>query len=642
HLGKAMNSPLTLQNITYWKAHNYFDCKSTIKRKSNVLLLSSLGKIMESLLSMKIEVAHERLANSNFLFDEIEQIMKRFLPFFYELCCKTYIKYEYDLHEDTENELKEFCQKLLKPKENVTGHILSIFFTATLYKSKNSYKFIHQIDQEFGYAKFLGQQLLKQVNCQELEKELLKHCIIWNYLFEEKDLKNAIMNIKPKINRFGNVLLFLIGEITKVTREASKNDIFKLIANRIIDLVWFSGDIMIPKEIGNEISKKEVVSPDNLLRKNYHSYSEQTSLYDEPLDLSMSSLQAQLEGPSVVDQVLDVVSSASIDTGMESKEMDNHKEDKYTYVTQCQEDGVLMAMMESDYDIHINKAVFQRLFSKENWVIMNPVCLPALNKILKELTVPRKIKISIDTDPLMFTELEEVLNTLKMNQMQTSLHFKDHYLQFFEGKKSDKYIDKGLCLMELMAKLSNIGIERLPNTLTDLYISIDIEEICMLNKKLKELKDLKKLDLKVEVRHDCGMERIQNLCFYKDVCIIVVVEHRDVNVCKAAHIVAKLQPLNHYTLRDLSFQNTSYSYEDIAKLIRELKDAKVKLLGSLKIWSSEIIEDKKVHSLNKAAYESKLGGFVFYRSLDLGMPDLLIDQSQILKELSQKLNNLKN
>ncbi|CAL4156866.1 unnamed protein product, partial [Meganyctiphanes norvegica] len=152
------------------------------------------------------------------------------------------------------------------------------------------------------------------------------------------------------------------------------------------------------------------------------------------------------------------------------------------------------------------------------------------------------------------------------------------------------------------------------------------------------------LDLKVEVRRNCELENIPCLQYNRNFCLIMVFEKEDVDVQKAASIVARLQPVNTSGIRDLCFQNSSYSYENICKLIESLKDAQVSISGSLKVWSSNFLGDEKVLDVIKIALENGLGGFLFYRSLDhdAEMPNLLIDQAQILKKLSLKIQDLKN
>ena len=95
YLGKAMNSPLTLQNIIFWKACQFLGNKSSNKIITSTAQLSSLGEIMEALIIVKIDITQQRFSNENIRMEIIEKIINDFLQYFYKLCCETFIRDEY-------------------------------------------------------------------------------------------------------------------------------------------------------------------------------------------------------------------------------------------------------------------------------------------------------------------------------------------------------------------------------------------------------------------------------------------------------------------------------------------------------------------------------------------------------------------
>lgn len=81
YLGKAMNSPLTLQNIIFWKACQFLVNKSSNKIITNTAQLSPLGEIMEALIIVKTDITQQRFSNENFRMEIIEKIINDFLQY---------------------------------------------------------------------------------------------------------------------------------------------------------------------------------------------------------------------------------------------------------------------------------------------------------------------------------------------------------------------------------------------------------------------------------------------------------------------------------------------------------------------------------------------------------------------------------
>ncbi|CAL4066317.1 unnamed protein product, partial [Meganyctiphanes norvegica] len=633
-LGSAMNSPLTLQNIICWQSYVYLDCKSANETNPNTLLLSTLGKILETLFSMKIKGARLRLNNDEVYIEEQEEIIDDFLYMYYKLCFKTFLNNEFDLSENTEKELKKDCNVLLNQRKNLKDHLLSIFFTVTICKNKNSYKFVHQIYQEFGYSKFLVEHILNGPNKQESDLELLNKCFIWNYLSAEENNINMLERKSQELKHFGNVISFLTCEVARLKKERKLNNAFEKIAVKIIDLAWFVGESMVSRDAENERTIEEVdFTNEDRVKEDKSKKSEKADniLRDRPMTSQISQLQKE------------ILKEKYSDLGIASENI-FHKTEKDVVLKQCQEDAVLMLLIEAEFDENIINAVAGRLQSKLNWVIMNPVCLPALKFILENYSrkenLPKRIQFTINDDPLMFPEFDKVLQILKEKEIKTLLHFNEHYKLFFENKHSNKFIDNKMLLLEFIGRLTSEGIEQLPCCLVDLHISIQIEEISNLNKKLEELQHLRTLDLKVEIRENSELEVMPHIHYDKKLCLIIVAE--DLDMERASKVVAKLQPVKTSRPMNLCFQNTSYSYENICELIKALKDANVNPLACLKVWSSVSLNENKVLEVKKIAVENGLGGFEFYLNLDIneGLPKKMIIQdvkSQLNLDLKEGL-----
>ncbi|KAG7160322.1 uncharacterized protein LOC121876398 [Homarus americanus] len=203
-LGMHLNNPLTLTLMTFLY----------VLDPNRVNFLTTATELYEELRKMITDKLVMRLSKS-FIESELDFKCYQFLDYSDELSYRAMKRQEYELYEETVENLKQKCRDLGLPHEEV----LSAYFTTR--RSRQGLRIVlyftyhHLRLQEFATAKYLLKKLTHSAETENTVKHFVKETEEWKI---EK--------------RFQNVLIHLTGLLAK-----SYKDILAIYATSILELV---------------------------------------------------------------------------------------------------------------------------------------------------------------------------------------------------------------------------------------------------------------------------------------------------------------------------------------------------------------------------------------------------------------------
>ncbi|CAL4135365.1 unnamed protein product, partial [Meganyctiphanes norvegica] len=230
--GTFLNSPMILTNITHLK----------VEEPDKMKDFSNTTEVYEALRRLKIGKVLKRLVQSKVSADtDLESMIAKFMEIYDKIAVKAFIDYQYELSKELVLELIGECQKHCIPHEQ----IMSTFFSTHIYHDGclpvTGYKYFHLTEQEFSFAKYLGMLIEKVIMNESIQEDaeilemtcILKNNPIWNYL-TGSITEHELNQDKHRISRFRNVVLFLVGEIARLSQSKK---IFKKLADKLIGIV---------------------------------------------------------------------------------------------------------------------------------------------------------------------------------------------------------------------------------------------------------------------------------------------------------------------------------------------------------------------------------------------------------------------
>ncbi|CAL4109094.1 unnamed protein product [Meganyctiphanes norvegica] len=645
-LGTFLNSPMILTNITHLK----------VEEPDKMKDFSNTTEVYEALRRLKIGKVLKRMVQGKVSADiDLERMISKFMEIYDKIAVKAFIDYQYELSEELVLELIGECQKHSIPHEQ----LMSTFFATHICHDGclpvTAYKYFHLTEQEFSFAKYLGMLIEKVIMNESIQEDaktlemtsILKNNLIWKYL-SGSITEHELNQDKHQISRFRNIILFLVGEIARLSQSKK---IFKKLSDKLIGIGWYLTDniewsnidygedyISYNSEAGFIHSKKDNNTQSTKVNVTSSQSDDDTHVNKDDVPHNIDDDGTHIKGDDKYDSnqaklTSNIVIESDLYTDTESDthsytdisvEEENDEASKYG-----KEDIILRYLAESKMDRYMLRSVRSKLSTMRFWKISNGQSFSALNLVLESI-IPEQIAISLDSDPYMFPDLHNTISKLIeiKEKIAIELFFNGHYTGQVSGT-SNNWINQNLNVTEFLGRIDNEGVSDLPKNINTLHVGVDYTVLISLNEKLKDLKKLTVLGIRVELCPKMEVVSLPKLSYKTGVLYVTLVcEISDDYASWVAQAARQLCPdTRNLEFRGLFVQKTHLTGIGIEKVLETMYDHGMHIRGSVKIWTTVCISPNKQEELDQLAKNRGLGGLQVYdiHSLEGAIPKTMVN-----------------